>query len=201
MVNILFLWIWAVWATVILLPSTDNPYLTKQHVAAPTAGKLIYLKAGQHHVQLICKADNHPKLSWRLNDNTTTFRSPVTTMLDYIVIAGTADEVLASFANLSGHAPMLPKWAYGFWQCRERYSSGKQLVETVKEFRQRNLPMDVIVQDWQYWGNQGWGVPQFDPANYPDPKSSLRIFIVRMPILIFLSGRTRSEFQFRKIIC
>jgi alpha-D-xyloside xylohydrolase len=136
----------------------------------PTAGKLIYLKAGQHHVQLICKADNHPKLSWRLNDNTTTFRSPVTTMLDYIVIAGTADEVLASFANLSGHAPMLPKWAYGFWQCRERYSSGKQLVETVKEFRQRNLPMDVIVQDWQYWGNQGWGVPQFDPANYPDPQ-------------------------------
>ncbi|WP_199898048.1 TIM-barrel domain-containing protein [Marinilabilia salmonicolor] len=44
--------------------------------------------------------------------------------------------------------------AYGFWQCRERYTSGKQLVETVEKFRKRELPMDVIVQDWQYWGNK-----------------------------------------------
>ena len=48
---------------------------------------------------------------------------------------------------------MLPKWAFGFWQCRERYTSGEHLVSTVKEFRKRNLPVDVIVQDWQYWGN------------------------------------------------
>jgi alpha-D-xyloside xylohydrolase len=57
---------------------------------------------------------------------------------------------------------MLPKWAYGFWQCRERYTSANHLVETVKEFRKREIPMDVIVQDWQYWGSKGWGVPQFD---------------------------------------
>ncbi|MBN1927604.1 MAG: DUF5110 domain-containing protein [Prolixibacteraceae bacterium] len=135
----------------------------------PTAGALLNLKAGEHEVQLVCKADNQPKLSWKLGENTTIFRSPHAQMIDYVVFAGSADEVIASYRNLSGHAPMFPKWAYGFWQCRERYTSGKHLVETVKEFRKRQLPMDVIVQDWQYWGSRGWGVPQFDETNYPNP--------------------------------
>jgi len=140
----------------------------------PTAGALVNLKAGEHDVQLICKSDNKPKLSWKLKDNTTTFRSPVTKMLDYVVFTGSADEVIASYRNLSGNAPMFPKWAYGFWQCRERYTSGTHLVETVKEFRKRNLPMDVIVQDWQYWGSRGWGVPQFDEKNYPNPAGFIK---------------------------
>ncbi|MFA9390336.1 MAG: TIM-barrel domain-containing protein [Prolixibacteraceae bacterium] len=136
----------------------------------PTAGTLVKLKAGEHQVQLICKSDNTPELSWRLKDNATTFRSPVTKMLDYVVLYGpSADKVIATYRNLSGNVPLFPQWAYGFWQCRERYASGKQLVETVKEFRKRKLPMDVIVQDWQYWGNRGWGVPQFDETNYPNP--------------------------------
>jgi alpha-D-xyloside xylohydrolase len=96
-------------------------------------------------------------------------------MLDYVVFYGpSADKVIASYRNLTGEAPMFPQWAYGFWQCRERYSSGKQLVETVKEFRKRNIPMDVIVQDWQYWGNNGWGVPEFDEKNYPDPSGFIK---------------------------
>ena len=136
----------------------------------PTACTLLKLGAGDHHVELICKSDNTPQLLWRLENNTTTFRSPVAKMLDYVVFYGpSADSVIASYRNLSGNAPLFPKWAYGFWQCRERYSSGKQLVETVQEFRKRMLPVDVIVQDWQYWGKNGWGVPQFDAANYPNP--------------------------------
>ncbi|HNW49806.1 MAG TPA: glycoside hydrolase family 31 protein [Prolixibacteraceae bacterium] len=140
----------------------------------PTAGTLLHLNAGEHEVQLVCKSDNQPKLSWKLKDNTTTFRSPNAQMLDYVVFAGSADEVIASYRNLSGNAPMFPKWAYGFWQCRERYTSGKHLVETVQEFRKRNLPMDVIVQDWQYWGNRGWGVPQFDTINYANPSGFIK---------------------------
>jgi len=140
----------------------------------PTAGTLLHLKAGEHEVQLVCKADNQPKLSWKLKDNTTTFRSPHAKMIDYVVFAGTADEVIASYRNLSGNAPMFPKWAYGFWQCRERYTSGDHLVETVKEFRKRELPLDVIVQDWQYWGSRGWGVPQFDEKNYPNPSGFIK---------------------------
>lgn len=140
----------------------------------PTAGALVHLKAGKHEVQMVCKSDNQPKLSWKLKENSTTFRSPHTQMIDYVVFAGSADEVIASYRNLSGHAPMFPKWAYGFWQCRERYTSGTHLLETVKEFRKRQLPMDVIVQDWQYWGNRGWGVPQFDENNYPNPSGFIK---------------------------
>ncbi len=141
----------------------------------PTSGTLLKLKAGEHQVQVLCKSDNTPKLSWKLSDNSTTFRSPVAQGLDYVVFYGpSADDVIASYRNLSGNAPMFPKWAYGFWQCRERYMSGTHLVETVKEFRKRNLPVDVIVQDWQYWGSRGWGVPQFDEKNYPNPAGFIK---------------------------
>jgi alpha-D-xyloside xylohydrolase len=141
----------------------------------PTAGTLVELKAGEHQVELICKSDNQPKLSWKLKDNITTFRSPVSKMLDYVVFYGpSADSVIATYRKLSGNAPLFPQWAYGFWQCRERYTSGKHLIETVKEFRKRKLPMDVIVQDWQYWGSKGWGVPQFDEENYPNPSGFIK---------------------------
>ena len=141
----------------------------------PTAGTLVNLKAGEHQVQVLCKSNNTPKLSWRLSDNSTTFRSPVAKALDYVVFYGpSADSVIASYRNLSGNVPMFPKWAYGFWQCRERYTSGTHLVETVKEFRKRNLPMDVIVQDWQYWGKYGWGVPKFDETHYPNPAGFIK---------------------------
>jgi len=141
----------------------------------PTAGTLVNLKAGEHHVQVLCKSNNTPKLSWKQADNLTTFRSPVAKALDYVVFYGpSADNVIATYRNLSGNAPMFPKWAYGFWQCRERYTSGTHLVETIKEFRKRNLPVDVIVQDWQYWGNRGWGVPQFDEKNYPNPAGFIK---------------------------
>jgi alpha-D-xyloside xylohydrolase len=141
----------------------------------PTVGTLVNLAAGEHQVQVLCKSNNSPRLSWRKSNDLTTFRSPVAKALDYVVFYGpSADEVIASYRNLSGNAPMFPKWAYGFWQCRERYTSGTHLVETVKEFRKRNLPVDVIVQDWQYWGNRGWGVPQFDEKNYPNPSGFIK---------------------------
>ena len=141
----------------------------------PTVGTLVKLKAGEHQVQVLCKSNNTPKLSWKLSNNITTFRSPAAKAIDYVVFYGTsADNVIASYRNLSGNVPMLPQWAYGFWQCRERYTSGNHLVETVKEFRKRNLPLDVIVQDWQYWGDRGWGVPQFDEKNYSNPSAFIK---------------------------
>ncbi len=141
----------------------------------PSVGTLIHLKAGEHQVQVVCKSVNTPQLSWKLTDNSTTFRSPHAKSLDYIVFYGpSADSVISTYRNLSGNVPMLPQWAYGFWQCRERYTSGKHLVETVKGFRNRNLPMDVIVQDWQYWGNNGWGVPKFDTVNYFNPSGFIK---------------------------
>ena len=141
----------------------------------PTAGAIVSLKEGEHKVQVVGKSDIAPALSWKLTDNTITFRSPAAKMLDYVVFYGpSADTVIATYRNLSGNVPLLPEWAYGFWQCRERYASGKQLVEAVKEFRKRELPMDVIVQDWQYWGNNGWGVPEFDETHYPNPSGFIK---------------------------
>jgi alpha-D-xyloside xylohydrolase len=141
----------------------------------PTAGALVDLTRGEHGIQVVCKSSNTPKVSWKRIDRSTTFRSPNAKLLDYVVFYGpSADTVIAAYRRLSGNVPMLPLWAYGFWQCRERYTSGSHLVETVGEFRRRNLPMDVIVQDWQYWGKYGWGVPKFDESNYPDPAGFIR---------------------------
>jgi len=148
------------------------PFIDQSNLWLPPAvSKIVHLKAGTHTVQIICRSTNVPRLQYKAADDITTFRSPNAKSLRYVVFYGKdADEVIAGYRNLSGNVPMLPLWAYGFWQCRERYTSGNHLVQTVKEFRERNLPMDVIVQDWQYWGKYGWGVPKFDEANYPNPE-------------------------------
>lgn len=141
----------------------------------PAVSTIVYLKAGEHQIQVVCKSSNNPKVSWKRTDELTTFRSPNAKLLDYVVFYGpSADSVITAFRNLSGKVPMLPLWAYGYWQCRERYTSGYHLVEAVKEFRKRNIPMDVIVQDWQYWGNNGWGVPKFDEKNYSNPAGFIK---------------------------
>jgi alpha-D-xyloside xylohydrolase len=159
-----------------LLVIDGTPFIDQSNLwLPPAASKIIHLKAGEHTVQVVCKSTNTPKLTWKPADNKTTFRSPDAKSLDYVVFYGkNADEVIASYRNLSGNVPMLPLWAYGFWQCRERYTSGKHLVQTIEEFRRRNLPVDVIVQDWQYWGKNGWGVPKFDTTNYPSPESFIK---------------------------
>lgn len=149
-----------------------KPYLDQSNLwLPPAASTTIKLKAGEHNVEIICKSSNVPALSWKMNSNQTTFRSPNAKSLDYIVFKGqNADEVISNYRKLTGTVPMLPLWAFGFWQCRERYTSGDHLVETIKEFRKRRLPVDVIVQDWQYWGKYGWGAPKFDEKNYPNPE-------------------------------
>lgn len=141
----------------------------------PTVSKLLNLTAGEHEVKIICNSANTPKLSFRKTDNSTTFRSSFAQCLDYVVFKGkNADEVISTYRTVSGKSPLLPLWAYGFWQCRERYISSDHLINTIKEFRARKLPVDVIVQDWQYWGNNGWGVPQFDEKNYPNPAGFIK---------------------------
>ncbi|MFB3387694.1 TIM-barrel domain-containing protein [Flavobacterium sp. LAR06] len=141
----------------------------------PAVGKIVHLNAGEHKVKVICKSSNTPSLSLKLSNNETVFNSPNAKSIDYVVFAGNnTDEIIANYRNLTGNVPMLPKWAFGFWQCRERYTSGQHLVSTVKEFRKRNLPVDVVVQDWQYWGKYGWGVPKFDETNYPEPEKFIK---------------------------
>jgi len=141
----------------------------------PAVSALVKLKSGEHTVSVICNASNTPKLTYRQTDNTTTLRSSFAKSFDYVLFHGkNADEIIDNYRELSGQVPMLPLWAYGFWQCRERYNTSKELIETVKEFRQRKLPMDVIVQDWQYWSKDSWGVPKLDESRYPDPSGFIK---------------------------
>jgi alpha-D-xyloside xylohydrolase len=94
--------------------------------------------------------------------------------MDYYFIAGNnMDDVISGYRQLTGKAQVMPKWALGFWQSRERYKSTDELLSTLKEFRARKLPIDNIVQDWFYWRENQWGSHQFDPARYPNPQLML----------------------------
>jgi alpha-D-xyloside xylohydrolase len=91
--------------------------------------------------------------------------------IDYYVIqGGSLDGVVAGYRELTGRAPLLPKWAYGYWQSRERYQTQDQLLGVLKELRRRRFPVDVMVQDWRYWRDKQWGSHEFDPTRFPDPK-------------------------------
>lgn len=102
--------------------------------------------------------------------DTTTFRSEVGDAIDYYFFYGPgADEIIGGYRLATGDAPLFPKAAYGFWQCRERYSSQAQILAAARQFRSKNIPVDFIIQDWQYWGDHGWGAYEWDLKNYPDP--------------------------------
>ena len=106
--------------------------------------------------------------------DTTTFRSEIGDAIDYYFFYGpTADEIIAGYRQATGDAPLFPKAAYGFWQCRERYSSQSQMLAAASEFRSKEIPVDYIVQDWQYWGPHGWGAYEWDLNAYPNPTNMI----------------------------
>jgi alpha-D-xyloside xylohydrolase len=90
--------------------------------------------------------------------------------IDYYFIHGAnSDEVISGYRELTGKAQIMPKWAMGYWQSRERYKSQDELIGVVKEYRKRNIPIDNIVLDWSYWPVKSWGSHEFDPKFFPDP--------------------------------
>ncbi len=100
--------------------------------------------------------------------------SEVADQIDYYFIHGeNLDQVIAGYRQITGQAPMMPKWAMGLWQCRERYRSQEELLAVVREFRQRGIPLDNIVQDWFYWPEDQWGSHDFDRSRYPDPEGMI----------------------------
>ena len=94
--------------------------------------------------------------------------------MDYYFIAGkNMDEVISGYRTLTGKAPVYPKWVLGFWQSRERYQSSKDIEENMKKFRDLKIPVDNIVQDWNYWKLDSWGSHEFEAARYPNPQAML----------------------------
>jgi alpha-D-xyloside xylohydrolase len=141
----------------------------------PTASFFADLAPGRHKVRVISGDKDSPRLFFGPASDTTVLRSPVAEALDFVVVAG-ADgaEIVSTYRKLTGAAPMLPKWAFGFIHCRERFKTQDELLTNAREFRRRKLPVDVIVQDWQYWGKHGWNAMEFDRELYPDPAAMIR---------------------------
>lgn len=91
--------------------------------------------------------------------------------IDYYFIYGNSmDEVISGYRTLTGKAQIMPKWAMGFWQSREKYNTRRELLDVLYEFRRRRIPLDNIVIDWNHWPENAWGSHEFDLKRFPDPK-------------------------------
>lgn len=140
----------------------------------PTTSAKVHLTAGEHKIVVTGEEEDNPTLYYRKVTNETVFRSPVAEVLDYVVFSGNADEVISSYRNLTGQVPLMPRWVLGYIHCRERFKTQDELLKNGKEFRKRGLPVDLMVQDWHYWGKYGWNAMKFDEENYPDPAQMVK---------------------------
>jgi alpha-D-xyloside xylohydrolase len=106
---------------------------------------------------------------------TTSLWSEVGDGIDYYFVFGPElDKVVAGYRRITGPAPMIPRWALGLWQSRQRYETAKASLDVVDGFRSRGIPFDNIVQDWFYWKEDTWGSHEFDKLRFPDPDGWVR---------------------------
>ena len=162
----------------------------------PTASKIVHLKAGHHVLKAELTRDDVPTLYYNKVKDQTVFRSPVAKAVDYTVFVGTPEEIIATYRELTGAAPHMPQWALGYIHCRERFHSSAEILETANRFRQEQMPVDVLVQDWQYWGKHGWNAMRFDEDFYPDPKAltdSLHKMDIRLMVSVWSKIDKQSE--------
>ena len=137
----------------------------------PTSSVIVHLEKGSHKLFVSGSRGDKPTIGIRKVTDVTTFSSPVAVALDYTVFAGSADEIIGTYRNLTGQVPAMPDWAFGYIHCRERYDSQAELLENARRLKDEDYRTSVIVQDWQWWGKYGWNAMQFDEDKYPDPKA------------------------------
>ncbi|MDZ7288757.1 MAG: glycoside hydrolase family 31 protein [candidate division KSB1 bacterium] len=116
--------------------------------------------------------DNYSPTVFEDTPEGTSFTSDVGDCIDYyFMYGGDADGVIARMRELTGQVPMFPLWTYGYWQSKERYKSQDELVGVVKKYRELGVPLDGIIQDWQYWGNNYlWNAMEFLNPEFYDPQ-------------------------------
>jgi alpha-D-xyloside xylohydrolase len=119
--------------------------------------------------------DNYSPTLFEDNPESTSFKSDVGDCIDYyFMYGGNADGVIAHMRDLTGQVPMFPLWTFGYWQSKERYKSQDELVAVVKRYRERGVPIDGIIQDWQYWGNNYlWNAMEFLNSDFSNPKKMI----------------------------
>ena len=120
--------------------------------------------------------DNYSRADFTDDTQGMTFSAEVGDNLDYYFMYGAdADGVNAQMRQLSGQVPMFPLWTFGYWQCRERYKSTREVLEVVNWHRQNQVPIDGIIQDWQYWGsNYTWNAMDFLAEDYADGRQMVK---------------------------
>ena len=115
------------------------------------------------------------KTALKNKDRQIRFHSEAGKQIDYFVVTGQdIDSLISGYRYLTGKAPIMPKWAYGFWQSKEHYNSQAEILLTAAKFREKQIPIDNIVQDWYYWKKDDWGSQEFDSTRYPDPKAMIK---------------------------
>ncbi len=119
--------------------------------------------------------DNYSPTNISDDGNTLTLSSQVGEMIDYYFIyGGDADGVIKGMRTLTGEVPMLPLWTYGFHQSRERYKSQDELLDALHGYRNAGIPIDGIIQDWQYWGsNYNWNAMEFLNDSFYNPQAMI----------------------------
>ena len=162
----------------------------------PTASRIVHINTGHHHLTAELADGDDPMVYFDKVGDETIFRSPIANAVDYTVFTGSADEIIATYRDLTGQAPLMPDWALGYIHCRERFHSSQEILETANRFRQEQMPVSMIVQDWQYWGKHGWNAMQFDEDFYPDPKAltdSLHKIDIRLMLSVWSKIDKTSE--------
>lgn len=119
--------------------------------------------------------DNYSPTTFTDNNEETSFDSKVGDCVDYyFMYGGNADGVIAKMRDLTGQVPMFPLWTYGYFQSKERYKSQDETVDVVKKYREIGVPLDGIIQDWQYWGNNYlWNAMEFLNADFYNPQKMI----------------------------
>jgi len=117
--------------------------------------------------------DNYSKTVFADDAKAASLWSEVADNVDYYFFAGPSiDDTIAGYRKLTGAAPLYPKWAYGYWQSKEHYHTQAEILGITKKYRELKIPVDAIVQDWNYWkGLENWGSTVWDSERYPDPKA------------------------------
>lgn len=120
--------------------------------------------------------ENYSPTLFEDNASGMTFDAEVGNGVDYyFMYGGSADGVIAQMRYLSGDVPMFPLWTYGFWQSKERYKSAAETESIVDQYRALNVPLDGIIQDWQYWGsNYLWNAMDFLAEDFSNGKQMIQ---------------------------
>ena len=118
--------------------------------------------------------DNYSATYFTEKDGISEFSSKMGDGIDYYIFVGdNIDKVISEYRNLTGKAVMLPKWAFGYWQSKERYKTQEELLAVAKRYRNEKIPLDCMVQDWEWWESGKWSGMEFDKTRFPDPKKMM----------------------------